>query len=177
MVKDCWVKEKRKSQALPIKPDPSTLQRVSWRCGQKGKICTTMLSSHVDRLLPRCLFLTSQQNNIHVLTLCPGHADHVFGSRSLTLCLLLSQCPDGFFMFGWHVQFAVTSSLMDWSKLGISSKKKNWRPHPNHSCLNHHHQALWCHLPSHQKLQQNGWEIIHLNHYWGKQESWDWRRV
>ena len=54
---------KSKSQALMIEPEPSTLQRVSRRCGQKVKMCATTLSSCIDKLLPRHLFLASRQND------------------------------------------------------------------------------------------------------------------
>ena len=46
-----------------IEPELSTLQRVSQCCGQKVKMCATASSSCVDKLLPRCSFLVSHQND------------------------------------------------------------------------------------------------------------------
>ena len=124
-------KGKSKSQALMIEPELSTLQRVSQCCGQKVKMCATTLSLRVDKLLPRCSFLASRQNDSFLQFLI---INKVLPEVScMVRCLVLNFKKDPWIMCSlYYCSIIVLAIGVSWFR--ISSGKK-WLENRVSPCL------------------------------------------
>ena len=122
---------KSKSQALMIEPEPSTLRRVSWCCGQKVKMCATTSSSRIDKLLPRCEEQASRQNDSFLQFLI---INKVLPEVSrMVRCLILNFKKDPRMMCSLYYHSIIVLAIgVSW--FGISSGKK-WLENGVSPCL------------------------------------------